>query len=155
MIYDIAVVGGGIVGLATSRELLERFPHVKLANVEKESDWNRHQTGRNSGVIHSGIYYKPGSFRAKLCVEGRKLAWAYCDEQQIPYRQVGKLIVATEENELARLGDLWERARANGVEGLEMLGPEQIREREPHCRGIRAIFSPVTGLVDWARVSNS
>src|SRR5665811_622774 len=88
MIYDIAVVGGGIVGLATSRELLERFPHLKLANVEKESDWNRHQTGRNSGVIHSGIYYKPGSFKAKLCVEGRKLAWDYCERKGIPYKPV-------------------------------------------------------------------
>jgi L-2-hydroxyglutarate oxidase LhgO len=155
MIYDVAVVGGGIVGLATTRELLTRHPTLKVAGVEKETSFNQHQSGRNSGVIHSGIYYKPGSFRAKLCVEGRKLAWAYCDEKQIPYKQVGKLIVATEESELARLQDLWERAHANGVEGLEMLGPEQIREREPHARGIRAIFSPVTGIVDWARVSNS
>ena len=79
MIYDIAVIGGGIVGLATARELLARFPHLKLANVEKENYWNKHQTGRNSGVIHSGIYYKPGSLKAKLCVEGRKLAWEYCE----------------------------------------------------------------------------
>jgi L-2-hydroxyglutarate oxidase LhgO len=155
MIYDIAVVGGGIVGLATSRELLERFPHLKLANVEKESDWNRHQTGRNSGVIHSGIYYKPGSFKAKLCVEGRKLAWEYCERKGIPYKQVGKLIVATEAGELARLNELWERGRANGVEGLEMLDADGIREREPHARGIKAIFSPVTGIVDWGLVSRT
>jgi L-2-hydroxyglutarate oxidase LhgO len=155
MIYDIAVVGGGIVGLATSRELLERFPSIKLANVEKESDWNRHQTGRNSGVIHSGIYYKPGSFKAKLCVEGRKLAWAYCERKGIEYRQVGKLIVATEERELGRLNDLWDRGRANGVEGLEMLDAAGIREREPHARGIKAIFSPVTGIVDWGLVSRT
>ncbi len=155
MIYDVAVVGGGIVGLATARELLMRRPHLKVAGIEKETSFNQHQSGRNSGVIHSGIYYKPGSFRAKLCVEGRKLVWAYCAEKQIPYKQVGKLIVATDENEFDRLGNLWERGHANGVEGLEMLGPEQIREREPHCRGLRAIFSPVTGIVDWARVSNS
>jgi L-2-hydroxyglutarate oxidase LhgO len=155
MIYDIAVVGGGIVGLATSRELLERFPHLKLANVEKESDWNRHQTGRNSGVIHSGIYYKPGSFKAKLCVEGRKLAWEYCERKGIPYKTVGKLIVATEESELTRLSDLWERGLANGVEGLEMLDAGGIREREPHARGIKAIFSPVTGIVDWGLVSRT
>jgi len=151
MIYDIAVVGGGIVGLATSRELLERFPHLKLANVEKESDWNRHQTGRNSGVIHSGIYYKPGSFKAKLCVEGRKLAWEYCERKGIPY----KTVVATEESELTRLSDLWERGLANGVEGLEMLDAGGIREREPHARGIKAIFSPVTGIVDWGLVSRT
>ncbi|HEV3156001.1 MAG TPA: L-2-hydroxyglutarate oxidase [Candidatus Baltobacteraceae bacterium] len=155
MTYDIAVVGGGIVGLASTRELLARFPHLKVANIEKEDAFNRHQTGHNSGVIHSGIYYKPGSFKAKLCVEGRRLAWEYCERKGIPYKQVGKLIVATEESELARLGDLWERGLANGVEGLEMLDAGQIREREPHCRGIRAIFSPVTGIVDWGRVSDS
>ncbi|GAC1443948.1 MAG: L-2-hydroxyglutarate oxidase [Vulcanimicrobiaceae bacterium] len=155
MIYDIAVVGGGIVGLATTRELKNRFPHLTVAGVEKEDAFNKHQTGRNSGVIHSGIYYKPGSFKAKLCVEGRKLAWDYCESHGIEYRQVGKLIVATQESELGRLQDLWERGQANGVEGLAMLGPEQIAEAEPHCRGIKAIFSPVTGIVDWGRVSQS
>jgi len=104
MIYDIAVVGGGIVGLATTRELKLRFPGLTVAGVEKEDAFNRHQTGRNSGVIHSGIYYKPGSFKAKLCVEGRKLAWAYCDSKGIPYKQVGKLIVATQESELGGWG---------------------------------------------------
>jgi L-2-hydroxyglutarate oxidase LhgO len=155
MIYDIAVVGGGIVGLATARELKVRHPDLSVAGVEKENAFNQHQTGHNSGVIHSGIYYKPGSFKAKLCVEGRKLAWQYCDAKNIPYHNVGKLIVATEESELARLNDLWERGRANGVDGLEMLDAAGIREREPHCRGIKAIFSPVTGIVDWGRVSSS
>jgi L-2-hydroxyglutarate oxidase LhgO len=155
MTYDIAVVGGGIVGLATTRELKVRYPHLKVAGLEKETVFNAHQTGRNSGVIHSGIYYKPGSLKAKLCVEGRKLAWQYCDEKNIPYKQVGKLIVATEESELGRLQDLWDRGQANGIEGLEMLDGPQIREREPYCRGIRAIFSPVTGIVDWGRVSLS
>ncbi len=155
MIYDIAVVGGGIVGLATSRELKLRFPGLAVAGVEKEAAFNAHQTGRNSGVIHSGIYYKPGSFKAKLCVEGRKLAWAYCDAKGIPYKQVGKLIVATEESELGRLQDLWERGQQNGVEGLEMLDAGQIAEREPHCKGIKAIFSPVTGIVDWGLVSRT
>jgi L-2-hydroxyglutarate oxidase LhgO len=155
MIYDIAVVGGGIVGLATARELKVRHPDLSVAGVEKENAFNKHQTGHNSGVIHSGIYYKPGSFKAKLCVEGRKLAWQYCDEKNIPYKQVGKLIVATEASELARLQDLWERGLANGVAGLEMLDAAAIQEREPHCRGIKAIFSPVTGIVDWGRVSSS
>jgi L-2-hydroxyglutarate oxidase LhgO len=155
MIYDVAVVGGGIVGLATTRELKERFPHLKVAGVEKEASFNAHQTGRNSGVIHSGIYYKPGSFKARLCVEGRKLAWAYCDRKGIEYKSVGKLIVATEESELSRLDDLMDRGRQDGVEGIEMLDAAGIAEREPHCRGIRAIFSPVTGIVDWGRVSQS
>jgi len=155
MIYDIAVIGGGIVGLATARELLARFPHLKLANVEKENDWNKHQTGRNSGVIHSGIYYKPGSLKAKLCVEGRKLAWEYCERKGIPYKQVGKLIVATDESELGRLQYLWVRGQENGVEGLEMLDADGIRAREPHTRGIKAIFSPVTGIVDWGLVSRT
>ena len=153
MIYDVAVVGGGIVGLAASRELLERFPHLKLATVEKEAAFNRHQTGHNSGVIHSGIYYKPGSLKAKLCVEGRKAVWDYCDAKGIEYRNVGKLILATEESELGRLEDLWQRGHQNGLEGLEMLDAAGIQEREPHARGIRAIFSPVTGIVDWGRVS--
>ena len=148
MVYDIAVVGGGIVGLAASRELLRRHPRLKLANVEKEPSYNKHQTGHNSGVIHSGIYYKPGSLKAKLCVEGRTLARAYCDEKSIPYKMVGKLIVATDESELGRLQDLYERGRQNGIADLEILDAGQIEEREPYCRGVRAIFSPVTGIVD-------
>jgi L-2-hydroxyglutarate oxidase LhgO len=154
MVYDIAVVGGGIVGLATSRELLRRHPHLTLANVEKERAYNRHQTGHNSGVIHSGIYYTPGSLKAKLCVEGRELAWAYCDAKGIPYRTVGKLIVATDPAELGRLDDLFVRGQQNGIAGLELLDEHQIREREPACRGIRAIFSPVTGIVDWGLVAD-
>ncbi|HZO92125.1 MAG TPA: L-2-hydroxyglutarate oxidase [Candidatus Baltobacteraceae bacterium] len=155
MVYDIAVVGGGIVGLATTRELLQRHPNLRVANVEKEDVWSKHQTGHNSGVIHSGIYYKPGSLKAKLCVEGRKLAWEYCDAKGIEYKPVGKLIVATEESELGRLDDLWARGHQNGIEGLQMLDAAQISEREPHARGIKAIFSPVTGIVDWGRVARS
>jgi L-2-hydroxyglutarate oxidase LhgO len=155
MIYDVAVVGGGIVGLATTRELLLRYPHLKIANVEKEDGYNKHQTGRNSGVIHSGIYYKPGSFKAKLCIEGRKSAWEYCNKKGIPYKQVGKLIVAVDESEIPRLMDLWDRGQKNGVEDLALLDAAQIREREPYCRGVKAIFSPVTGIVDWGLVSRS
>jgi L-2-hydroxyglutarate oxidase LhgO len=155
MVYDIAVVGGGIVGLATTRELLLRHPNLRIANVEKEDVWSKHQTGHNSGVIHSGIYYKPGSLKAKLCIEGRKLAWEFCDAKGIEYKNVGKLIVATEESELGRLDDLWVRGQQNGVEGLEKLDAAQIAEREPHCRGIKAIFSPVTGIVDWGLVART
>ncbi len=155
MIYDIAVVGGGIVGLATSRELKLRFPSLTVAGIEKEDGFNKHQTGRNSGVIHSGIYYKPGSFKAKLCVEGRRLTWDFCDRHGIEYKSVGKLIVATDRSELGRLEDLWVRGQQNGVEGLEMLDAGAIAAREPHCRGIKAIFSPVTGIVDWGLVSQT
>jgi L-2-hydroxyglutarate oxidase LhgO len=153
MVYDIAVVGGGIVGLATSRELLRRHPRLKLANVEKEAGYNKHQTGHNSGVIHSGIYYKPGSLKARLCVEGNALARAYCDEKNIPYKMVGKLIVATDESEAGRLNELYVRGQQNGVNGLELLEAKQIEEREPYCNGVRAIFSPVTGIVDWGVVA--
>jgi L-2-hydroxyglutarate oxidase LhgO len=153
--YDVAVVGGGIVGLATSRELLRRFPGLRLVNVEKEPDWHRHQSGHNSGVIHSGIYYKPGSLKAKLCVEGRRLLWRYCDERGIPYKGVGKLIVATEDSEIPRLLELFERGKQNDVENLELLDAAQINEREPHCRGVRAISSPVTGIVDYRVVAHA
>ena len=155
MIYDIAIVGGGIVGLATGRELLQRHPHLKLVVLEKEAAVSQHQTGHNSGVIHSGIYYTPGSLKAKLCTEGRRALWRYCEAKGIEYKPVGKLIVATEEEELGRLQALWERGQANGIEGLEMLDAAQIQEREPHCRGIRAIFSPVTGIVDYGVVARA
>ncbi|MGH7659428.1 MAG: L-2-hydroxyglutarate oxidase [Vulcanimicrobiaceae bacterium] len=155
MRYDIAVVGGGLIGLATSRELLLRHPSLRLVNVEKEPEWHQHQSGHNSGVIHSGIYYKPGSLKAKLCVEGRKLLWDYCVDKRIAYTNVGKLIVATEQSEIPRLMDLYERGNANGVERLELLDAAQINEREPHCRGLKAISSPVTGIVDYRVVARS
>jgi 2-hydroxyglutarate dehydrogenase len=155
MTYDIAIVGGGIVGLATGRELLARHPHLKLIVLEKEDILASHQTGHNSGVIHSGIYYKPGSLKAKLCVEGRKLLWEYCDAKQIEYRNVGKLIVATEERELPLLDDLYQRGIANGIDDLQIVDAAGIAEREPHCRGIKAIFSPVTGIVDYGLVARS
>lgn len=155
MTYDVAIVGGGIVGLSTARELLQRHPHLKLAILEKEPAVATHQTGHNSGVIHSGIYYAPGSLKAKLCVEGRRALWEYCDSKRIEYRQVGKLIVATEESELPRLQNLWERGQANGIENLRLLDAAAIREYEPHCRGIQAIFSPVTGIVDYGAVARA
>ncbi|HEY1977271.1 MAG TPA: L-2-hydroxyglutarate oxidase [Candidatus Baltobacteraceae bacterium] len=155
MTYDIAIVGGGIVGLATGRELLARHPHLKLAILEKDDTLASQQTGHNSGVIHSGIYYKPGSLKAKLCVEGRKALWEYCDAKRIPYKNVGKLIVATEERELPLLDDLYQRGLANGIDNLELIDAAAILEREPHCRGIKAINSPVTGIVDYGVVARS
>lgn len=155
MIYDIGIVGGGIVGLAVARELLLRYPHLKLIVLEKEPALSRHQSGHNSGVIHSGIYYTPGSLKARLCVEGRKAVWEYCEQKSIPYRNVGKLIIATEEAELPRLDELMRRGGENGLAGLELLDPAGIEARAPAFRGLRAIWSPQTGIVDWQRVALS
>src|SRR6476661_10230773 len=142
--YDIAIVGSGIVGLATAMELLGRHPRLKLAILEKEAAIGQHQTGHNSGVIHSGIYYAPGSLKARLCVAGRIKLLAFCDAHAIPYDLCGKVIVATDAEELPRLDQLAERGRANGVAGLEMIGPERLRELEPHAVGIKALYSPAT-----------
>ena len=155
MTYDFAVIGGGIVGLAAGRELLQRHPRLKLVVLEKEAAVSQHQSGHNSGVIHSGIYYAPGSLKAKLCTDGRRALQQYCEAKRIPHKRVGKLILATEERELSRLQSLWERGRANGIEGLEMLDARQIQVREPHARGIRAIFSPTTGIVDYSVVARA
>src|SRR5579862_6958434 len=130
MTYDIAIVGGGIVGLATGRELLGRHPKLKLVVLEKDDILASQQTGHNSGVIHSGIYYKPGSLKAKLCVEGRTSLWQYCDAKGIPYKNVGKLIVATEEREVPLLEDLYQRGLANGIDDLQIVDAAGIAERE-------------------------
>ncbi len=151
--YDVAIVGGGVIGLATARELLERHPLLKLAVLEKNAVLASQQTGHNSGVIHSGIYYKPGSLKAKLCVEGRRALLTYCERKHIPYKNVGKLIVATHERELPLLEQLYERGVANGIEHLEILDRAGIAEREPHCCGIKAIYSPLTGIVDYGVVA--
>ena len=153
--FDIAVVGAGLLGLATARELLQRYPGRRLAILEKEAAIASHQSGHNSGVIHSGIYYVPGSLKARLCVEGASLLTTYCDARGIPYRRVGKLIVATEEAELPKLEELFRRGETNGVAGLTLLQAEQIGEVEPHARGLRAIHSPSTGIIDYQEVARS
>ncbi len=150
---DVAVVGAGIVGLATAMELLTRFPRLSLAILEKEEQIAAHQSGHNSGVLHSGIYYAPGSLKARLCVEGGRALRAFCDERGIAYELCGKVIVATHDEELPRLGELYRRGVANGVPGLEMIGPERLRELEPHAAGIRAVYSPETGVIDFTRVA--
>lgn len=155
MRYDVVVVGAGIVGLATARELLRRRPGRHLAVLERETRVAAHQSGHNSGVIHSGIYYPPGSLKARLCVSGSRELYAYCEEHGIPAERCGKVIVATDIEELGRLNTLYERGVANGVRGLEVIGPERLRELEPHCRGIRAIWSPETGIVDHAQVAHA
>jgi (S)-2-hydroxyglutarate dehydrogenase len=153
--HDLAVVGAGIVGLASARELLNRRPGLRVVVIDKEPRIGAHQTGHNSGVIHSGIYYAPSSLKARLCVAGAREMYAYCDGHGIPTERCGKVIVATDESELGRLSALFERGRANGVEGLEMIGPERLREIEPQCAGIRALWSPCTGIVDFSLVARS
>ena len=152
-VSDVAIVGAGIVGLATAMELLNRHPSLRLRMVEKEARIGAHQTGHNSGVVHSGIYYAPGSLKAKLCVEGSRALLRFCDEHGIPYERCGKVIVATDASELGRLEDLHQRGTSNGVEGLEMIGPERLRELEPHAAGVRALYSPNTAIVDYSRVA--
>jgi L-2-hydroxyglutarate oxidase len=147
---DLVVVGGGIVGLATAYRLLEARPGLHLVVVEKEGALAAHQTGRNSGVIHSPNTYVPGSLKARLCAEGMRDALAFADEHGIPYEICGELIVATEEAELPRLAAIAERARANGVTLREM-GPQEMRGVEPEVRGLRALHVPGTGIIDWGR----
>ena len=151
---DLVVVGGGIVGLATAWRLLEARPGLRLLVLEKEERLAAHQTGRNSGVIHSPNTYVPGSLKARLCAEGMRDALAFADEHGIPYEICGELIVATEEAELPRLAAVAGRAAANGV-ALRELGPEQMREVEPEVRGLRALHVPGTGIIDWGRFALS
>jgi L-2-hydroxyglutarate oxidase LhgO len=150
--YDVIIVGGGIVGLSIARETTHRFPGLQLAVLEKEESVGTHQSGHNSGVIHAGIYYKPGSMKARLCVEGAALMVEFCREHGIPFQVCGKVIVATSEDELPRLRDLLERGRANGVAGLRMLSPEELHGIEPHAAGVAAIEVPGTGITDYALV---
>lgn len=152
--YDVVIVGGGIVGVATARQMALRHKSLRMAIVEKENRLAAHQTGHNSGVIHAGIYYKPGSLKAKLCVEGLKLAYQYMDENEIPYKKVGKLIVATDEVEVGRLKELHDRGIKNQVQDLKLLkSEEEIKQYEPYCKGLQALWSPHTGIVDWAVVT--
>ena len=151
--YDIVIIGGGIVGLAAAMELLTRYPSLRMAVLEKERELARHQTGHNSGVIHAGIYYTPGSLKAKACVAGKARLISFCDEHNIPYELCGKVIVATREEELSRLERLYQYGQANGVSGLETIGPERLREIEPCAVGIKALYSPNTGIVDYGQVA--
>ena len=152
--FDFAVIGGGIVGLSTARALLGCHPGARLVVLEKEGGWARHQTGHNSGVIHSGIYYKPGSLKARFCREGARALVEFCRERGIPYEICGKVIVATEPGELPRLDALYERGLKNGLE-VEKIGPEELKEIEPHATGLAAIRVPSTGIVDFVEVAEA
>jgi (S)-2-hydroxyglutarate dehydrogenase len=150
--YDVGIVGGGIVGLAVALEITKRFPQLRLLLLEKENRVGQHQSSHNSGVIHSGIYYKPGSLKAKLCVSGARAMIEFCRQHGIPHQVCGKVIVATRENELPRLEDLHRRGEANGLTGVRSIGPDELREIEPHAAGIRALVVPSTGITDYALV---
>ena len=151
--YDIVIIGGGILGLSTAMQLLERSPQWRVAVVEKEEELATHQTGHNSGVMHSGIYYRPGSRKAQFCVAGLNNMIKFCEENEIEFQQCGKVIVALHESELGRLQDLYERGTANGVRDLEIVGPERLKEIEPHTAGVRALWAPHTGIVDFTKVA--
>jgi (S)-2-hydroxyglutarate dehydrogenase len=152
---DIAVVGAGIVGLAAARELAERHPRRTVTVLDKEPEIGRHQTGRNSGVIHAGIYYAPGSLKAQLCVSGARDLYAFCERHGIEAERCGKLIVALDESELPGLDELERRGRANGVQGLRRVGREELLEIEPAAAGIAALHSPDTGIVDFTAVAHA
>jgi L-2-hydroxyglutarate oxidase LhgO len=150
--YSVIVIGGGAVGLGAALEISRRYPRLKLLVLEKESGVARHQSGHNSGVIHSGVYYKPGSLKARLCVSGAAAMIEFCRQHGIPHKVCGKVIVATHADELPRLEELRKRGEANGLSGLRAIGPEELREIEPHAAGLRALVVPATGVTDYALV---
>ena len=147
--WDVIVVGGGIVGAATLYKLQSRFPELSILLLEKAAHLADHQTGNNSGVIHSGIYYKPGSFKAKNCVEGRRELVAFAKEHGIAHDICGKLIVAVDQEEVPRLDAIWERGVANGIEDMQRVNADEIRAIEPHCSGIAGIRVGCTGIIDF------
>ncbi len=153
--YDVVIIGGGIIGLSTAMSLSKEFSNLKILIIEKEPHIAQHQTGHNSGVIHAGIYYPPGSRKANFCYQGSIALRAFCDRFDIKYEMCGKLIVATQESELPRLEELYRRGIANGVQRLEIIDRSRLYELEPHTAGIKAIFSPETGIVDYSQVSET
>jgi L-2-hydroxyglutarate oxidase len=150
--YDVAIIGGGIVGMATAMALL-RGPRVSLAVLEAEDRLAVHQTGHNSGVIHSGLYYKPGSLKARNCTEGREAMYRFCRDHGIAHEQCGKVVVAVREKEIPALNELERRGRANGIQGMKRLSKEELREYEPHAAGVEGLWVPATGIVDYVHVT--
>ena len=151
--YDLTIIGGGILGLATALKITAAHPSARLLILEKEAELARHQTGNNSGVIHSGLYYRPGSLKARTCVSGRKELMSFCDEHSVSYEICGKVVVATSQDELPRLDELHRRGIANGLKELEIIGPERLRELEPHATGIKGLHVPETGIIDYKKVA--
>ena len=152
--YDVAIVGGGIVGLSIGWAITRRYPKARILVLEKEQRWGHHQTGNNSGEIHSGIYYQPGSLKAQFCRDGNQAMVNFCHEYGIPHEVCGKVIVATEQKELPRLEGLYQRSRLNGIEAMK-LGPEAIKEIEPHCTGLAGLRVPSTAIVNYRQVAET
>lgn len=152
--YNVVVIGGGIVGLASALKIKEANPKLRVALVEKENALAKHQTGHNSGVIHSGLYYKPGCLKARNCVDGYRQLVKFCDEEEINYELCGKIIVATNEAQLQTLNMLYERGQQNGLTGLKKLVSEELKEHEPYVNGIAGIFVPQAGIIDYTEVSH-
>src|ERR1700689_1810339 len=148
--YNVVVIGGGVVGLGVALEITRRFPRLRLLALEKEDRVARHQSGHNSGVIHSGVYYKPGSLKARLCVTGAAAMVEFCREHGIAHNVCGKVIVATHPDEIPRLEELRKRGEVNGLTGLRLIGPEELKEIEPHAAGLKALVVPATGITDYA-----
>lgn len=153
MLYDIIIIGGGIVGLATGLKLKEQKPELKVAILEKESELAKHQTGNNSGVIHSGLYYKPGSLKATNCIAGYHQLIQFCDEENIPYEITGKVVVATQKEQIPILNGIYERGLQNGLNGTRHITLDELKQYEPYCAGVAAIHVPQTGIVDYKRVA--
>ena len=153
--HDVVVIGAGILGLTVAHEILQRRPGTHLVVVEREHDVAAHQTGHNSGVVHGGIYYRPGSLKARLCVEGARRMYEYCEEHAVRHERCGKLVVARHAGELERLDELEARGRANGVPGLRRVAPAEIAEIEPVATGVAALHAPDTGIVDFAEVART
>lgn len=152
--YNVVIIGGGIVGLASALKIKEKNPNYKVAIIEKERTIAQHQTGHNSGVIHSGLYYKPGSFKAKNCVDGYNMLLDFCNEEEIPYELCGKIVVATNESQINALNTLEERGNANGLQGIKRLKAEELQEYEPHVAGVSGLFVPQTGIIDYKAVAD-
>ena len=153
--YDITIIGAGIVGMSVAMQLKEKYNHLNVCVLEKENDVAKHQTGHNSGVIHSGIYYKPGSLKAKNTQEGITLLHNFCDKNNIPYQTCGKIIIATTEKELPLLENLMQRGIENGLQGLRFLEKDEIKKIEPSVKALRAIHIPITGIIDYTKVTKA
>lgn len=153
--YDLTIIGGGIIGLATALKITETHPRRKVLILEKESQVAQHQTGHNSGVIHSGLYYRPGSIKARTCVMGRKALIDFCEEHSVPFDLCGKVVVATSEAEIPRLEELHRRGIANGLQHLELIGPERLRELEPYASGVKGLLVPETGIIEYKKVAEA
>ena len=152
-LYDLTIIAAGILGLSTGAKNYSPHPNIRLLLLEKEAELARHQTGNNSGVIHSGLYYRPGSLKARSCVSGRKELISFCDDNAVPYEICGKVVVAISQEELPRLDELHRRGVANGLHDLEIIGPERLKEIEPHATGIKGLYVPETGIVDYRKVA--